>query len=25
VRGVDAAGDGRAADLVMPRERDLFR
>ncbi|MSO95453.1 MAG: coenzyme F420-0:L-glutamate ligase [Thermoleophilia bacterium] len=25
VRGVDAAGDGTAADLVMPRERDLFR
>ena len=25
VRGVDAAGDGRAADLVMPRDRDLFR
>jgi len=25
VRGVDVAGDGRAADLVMPRERDLFR
>jgi coenzyme F420-0:L-glutamate ligase/coenzyme F420-1:gamma-L-glutamate ligase len=25
VRGVDAGGDGRAADLVMPRERDLFR
>ena len=25
VRGVDAAGDGRAADLVMPRERDLVR
>ena len=25
VRGVDAAGDGRAADLVMPAERDLFR
>ena len=25
VRGVDAAGDGRATDLVMPRERDLFR
>ena len=25
VRGVDASGDGRAADLVMPRERDLFR
>jgi coenzyme F420-0:L-glutamate ligase/coenzyme F420-1:gamma-L-glutamate ligase len=25
VRGVDAAGDGTAAELVMPRERDLFR
>lgn len=25
VRGVDAAGDGRASDLVMPRDRDLFR
>ena len=25
VRGVDALGDGRAVDLVMPRERDLFR
>ena len=25
VRGIDAAGDGRAVDLVMPRERDLFR
>jgi len=25
VRGVDARGDGRAAELVMPRERDLFR
>jgi coenzyme F420-0:L-glutamate ligase / coenzyme F420-1:gamma-L-glutamate ligase len=25
VRGVDAAGEGRGADLVMPRERDLFR
>ncbi len=25
VRGVDASGDGRAADLIMPRERDLFR
>ena len=24
VRGVEAPGDGRAADLVMPRERDLF-
>jgi coenzyme F420-0:L-glutamate ligase / coenzyme F420-1:gamma-L-glutamate ligase len=25
VRGVDAAGAGRGADLVMPTERDLFR
>lgn len=25
VRGVDAAGDGAGADIVMPRERDLFR
>jgi coenzyme F420-0:L-glutamate ligase/coenzyme F420-1:gamma-L-glutamate ligase len=25
VRGVDASGDGSARDLVMPRERDLFR
>jgi hypothetical protein len=25
VRGVAAAGSGRATDLVMPRERDLFR
>ena len=25
VRGVDAPGDGRASELVMPRERDLFR
>jgi coenzyme F420-0:L-glutamate ligase/coenzyme F420-1:gamma-L-glutamate ligase len=25
VRGVDAAGDGRGTDLIMPRERDLFR
>ena len=25
VRGVDAAGEGLGADLVMPRERDLFR
>ncbi len=25
VRGLDAAGDGRASDIVMPRERDLFR
>ena len=25
VRGVDACGEGRATDLVMPRERDLFR
>ncbi len=25
VRGVDVAGDGRGADLVMPPERDLFQ
>ncbi len=25
VRGVEASGEGRAADLVMPRDRDLFR
>lgn len=25
VRGVRAEGDGRGSDLVMPRERDLFR
>jgi coenzyme F420-0:L-glutamate ligase/coenzyme F420-1:gamma-L-glutamate ligase len=25
IRGVDAAGEGTAQDLVMPRERDLFR
>ena len=25
VRGVDVAGDGRGSDLLMPRERDLFR
>ncbi len=25
VRGVRIGGDGRGADLVMPRERDLFR
>jgi coenzyme F420-0:L-glutamate ligase/coenzyme F420-1:gamma-L-glutamate ligase len=25
VRGVDARGDGRGADLVMPADRDLFR
>jgi coenzyme F420-0:L-glutamate ligase/coenzyme F420-1:gamma-L-glutamate ligase len=25
VRGVDLRGDGRGVDLVMPRERDLFR
>jgi coenzyme F420-0:L-glutamate ligase/coenzyme F420-1:gamma-L-glutamate ligase len=25
VRGVDVEGDGYGADLVMPRERDLFR
>jgi len=24
VRGVHAAGDGRGADIVMPRDRDLF-
>jgi coenzyme F420-0:L-glutamate ligase/coenzyme F420-1:gamma-L-glutamate ligase len=24
VRGVEAGGDGRALDIVMPRERDLF-
>ena len=24
VRGVDVPGDGRGADLLMPRERDLF-
>jgi coenzyme F420-0:L-glutamate ligase/coenzyme F420-1:gamma-L-glutamate ligase len=25
VRGLDVAGDGRGVDLVLPRERDLFR
>lgn len=25
VRGVETAGDGNGAELVMPRERDLFR
>ncbi len=25
VRGLDVAGEGRATDLVMPPERDLFR
>jgi coenzyme F420-0:L-glutamate ligase / coenzyme F420-1:gamma-L-glutamate ligase len=25
VRGLDVAGDGRAKELVMPRDRDLFR
>ncbi len=25
VRGLSVAGEGRGADLVMPRERDLFR
>jgi coenzyme F420-0:L-glutamate ligase/coenzyme F420-1:gamma-L-glutamate ligase len=25
VRGLDVAGDGRAHDLVIPEERDLFR
>jgi coenzyme F420-0:L-glutamate ligase/coenzyme F420-1:gamma-L-glutamate ligase len=25
VRGVDVPGDGRGTDLLMPRERDLFR
>ncbi len=25
VRGVDVGGDGSAAELLMPRERDLFR
>jgi coenzyme F420-0:L-glutamate ligase / coenzyme F420-1:gamma-L-glutamate ligase len=25
VRGLDVAGDGRATDLVIPEERDLFR
>jgi coenzyme F420-0:L-glutamate ligase/coenzyme F420-1:gamma-L-glutamate ligase len=25
LRGLDVAGDGKAAELVMPRQRDLFR
>jgi len=25
VRGVDVFGDGSGADLLMPRDRDLFR
>jgi coenzyme F420-0:L-glutamate ligase/coenzyme F420-1:gamma-L-glutamate ligase len=25
IRGVDASGDGQGSDLLMPRERDLFR
>ena len=25
VRGLDVAGEGRAHELVMPPERDLFR
>jgi coenzyme F420-0:L-glutamate ligase / coenzyme F420-1:gamma-L-glutamate ligase len=25
VRGVDAPGNGRGSDLLMPRDRDLFR
>jgi coenzyme F420-0:L-glutamate ligase/coenzyme F420-1:gamma-L-glutamate ligase len=25
VRGLDLAGDGRGTELLMPRERDLFR
>ena len=25
VRGVRLAGDGRGSDLIMPRDRDLFR
>jgi coenzyme F420-0:L-glutamate ligase/coenzyme F420-1:gamma-L-glutamate ligase len=25
VRGLTVSGDGEAADLVMPAERDLFR
>jgi len=25
VRGLDVRGDGRAADLVIPPETDLFR
>ena len=25
VRGLELRGDGRGSDLLMPRERDLFR
>ena len=25
VRGLDVRGDGRGRDLLMPRERDIFR
>jgi F420-0:gamma-glutamyl ligase len=25
VRGLDVAGEGRARDIVIPEERDLFR
>jgi coenzyme F420-0:L-glutamate ligase/coenzyme F420-1:gamma-L-glutamate ligase len=25
VRGLDVRGEGRGSDLLMPRERDLFR
>jgi coenzyme F420-0:L-glutamate ligase/coenzyme F420-1:gamma-L-glutamate ligase len=25
VRGLDVAGEGSGSDLLMPRERDLFR
>jgi F420-0:gamma-glutamyl ligase len=25
VRGLEVAGEGRARELVMPEERDLFR
>jgi coenzyme F420-0:L-glutamate ligase/coenzyme F420-1:gamma-L-glutamate ligase len=25
IRGLEVAGDGRARDLVIPEERDLFR
>jgi F420-0:gamma-glutamyl ligase len=25
IRGVDVRGEGRARDLVIPEERDLFR
>jgi coenzyme F420-0:L-glutamate ligase/coenzyme F420-1:gamma-L-glutamate ligase len=25
VRGLQLAGDGRAADILIPEERDLFR